>query len=120
MVHDPFGGPPAFFNFFMVVIPILVIGGFIFIIVKGLSTWATNNASPVLVERVIVVSKRTKVYGGGETNARTAYFVTFEFIESKNRLELQVSGQESGLLIEGDIGDLTYQGTRYKGFNRIQ
>jgi hypothetical protein len=34
-------------------------------------------------------------------------------------MELQMQGQESGLLIEGDTGKLTFQGTRYLGFERM-
>ena len=29
------------------------------------------------------------------------------------------SGKEYGMLVEGDIGKLTFQGTRYHGFERI-
>jgi hypothetical protein len=35
-------------------------------------------------------------------------------------MELHVSGQEYGLLAEGDFGSLTYQGTRYLGFVRSE
>ena len=34
-------------------------------------------------------------------------------------MELQLQGHEYGLLIEGDKGKLTFQGTRYLGFERI-
>ena len=45
------------------------------------------------------------------------YFVTFEF-ESGDRVEMPVDGSEYGLLVEGDTGKLTFQGTRYLGFQR--
>ena len=45
------------------------------------------------------------------------YFVTFEF-ESGDRLELPVDGSDYGLLVEGDTGKLSFQGTRYLGFQR--
>ncbi len=45
------------------------------------------------------------------------YYATFEF-PSGDRREFLVSGQESGLLAEGDHGRLTYQGTRYRRFER--
>ena len=35
-----------------------------------------------------------------------------------DRLELCVSGGEYGLLAEGDVGELTFQGTRYLSFER--
>ena len=33
-------------------------------------------------------------------------------------MELAVTGEEYGLLAEGDEGSLSFQGTRYKGFER--
>jgi len=30
-----------------------------------------------------------------------------------------MTGQEYGMLVEGDKGNLTFQGTRYLGFERI-
>jgi hypothetical protein len=33
-------------------------------------------------------------------------------------MELRVSGKEYGLLTEGDIGNLIFQGTRYHEFDR--
>ncbi len=51
-------------------------------------------------------------------SSSTWYYVTFE-VESKDRMELEVSGSEYGMLAEGDKGKLTFQGTRYLGFVRI-
>ena len=50
--------------------------------------------------------------------AYTIYHVTFEIEETGERIEFQVTGSEFGMLAQGDIGALTYQGTRYKGFDR--
>ena len=46
----------------------------------------------------------------------TAY-ATFQ-VESGDRMELSMTGTEYGLLAEGDRGKLTFQGTRYLGFER--
>ena len=35
-----------------------------------------------------------------------------------NRMELRLSGTEYGQLAEGDTGRLSFQGTRYLGFER--
>ena len=43
---------------------------------------------------------------------------TFQ-VESGDRMELPVSGREYGMLAEGDIGKLTFQGTRYLSFERV-
>ena len=51
-------------------------------------------------------------------SASTTYYVTFQ-VESGDRMEFHVSGQEYGLLAEGDRGKVTFQGTRYLGFARI-
>ena len=47
----------------------------------------------------------------------TSYYVTFQ-VESGDRMEFSVSGAEYGMLIEGDRGRLSFQGTRYLGFER--
>lgn len=106
---------------------VLVIGMFIMIAVKGISQWNRNNHSPRLTVLAIIVAKRTDVshhhhhnhHGTGmhHTTHSTTYYVTFQ-VESGDRMELQTSGQEFGMLIEGDRGNLTFQGTRYLGFER--
>ena len=47
----------------------------------------------------------------------TTYYVTFQ-VESGDRMELTVSGSDYGMLVEGDIGKLSFQGTSYLGFER--
>ena len=47
----------------------------------------------------------------------TRYHVTFE-VESGDRMELSLSGHEFGMLVEGDTGRLSFQGTRYLSFER--
>ena len=73
-----------------------------------------------------VVSKRMQVgqnrQSSGDNDMMRSYtyskyFVTFEF-ESGDRLELPVDGSDYGLLVEGDTGKLSFQGTRYLGFQR--
>ncbi len=107
--------------------PFLVVGGivvvvilavFATIIVKGVGRWSRNNGSPVVTTMARLVTKRSQAYGGsGESRAGTAYFATFE-TPTGERFELPVPARESGLIAEGDTGQLTYQGTRYKSFAR--
>lgn len=52
-----------------------------------------------------------------QKHSSTTYYATFQ-VESGDRLELCVSGGESGLLVEGDRDRLTFQGARYLGFER--
>ena len=49
--------------------------------------------------------------------ASTWYYATFE-AESGDRMAFAVSGREYGLLAEGDKGRLTFQGTRFLGFEQ--
>lgn len=106
----------------------IVVGTIIIRAVKGMSTWHKNNQSPVLTVNAKVITKRTNVcthhqhHGnnqGMHTSSSTSYYVTFE-VKSGDRIELRVSGQEFGLLVEGDYGELTFQGSRYKSFERVK
>lgn len=106
---------------------VIVFGMFIVIAVKGISQWNKNNHSPRLTVPATIVAKRTNVsshhhhnHGGTgmhHTSHSTSYYVTFQ-VESGDRMELHVTGQEYGLLVEGDHGKLSFQGTRYLGFER--
>ena len=104
----------------------LVFGIFIVTAVKGLSQWNKNNHSPRLTVPATVVAKRTNVsrhhHAGSSTHmahtsTSTTYYVTFQ-VASGDRMELCVRGYEYGMLVEGDYGDLSFQGTRYLGFAR--
>jgi hypothetical protein len=125
MPFDPFNS--FLFNFssiFMPIIFIIVLVGFIFVFAKGIKTWSYNNGQPVLSVCAKVASKRTNVTstmhndnGIQHHSTSTTYYVTFE-VESGDRMEFTVIANEYGMLVEGDTGKLTFQGTRYKGFNR--
>ncbi|MFB5673495.1 DUF2500 domain-containing protein [Paenibacillus terreus] len=92
---------------------------FIIAITKGIKNWSSNNAAPELSEECTAVTKRTKVWGGsGDMSSSTDYYVTFEF-QNGERKELEVKGEQYGLIVEGDRGKLVYQGTRFKAFERL-
>jgi hypothetical protein len=94
-------------------------------IVGGVLQWFRNNRSPVLTVQARVVNLRIRVSGGSHMagdnltagHASTRYYATFE-VESGDRMEFVVGGEEYGLLSQGDAGSLTFQGTRYLGFQR--
>ena len=102
---------------------LVVIGMLIFTAAKGINQWNKNNHSPRLTVPATVVAKRTNVSrhhhhnNMHHTTHSTTYYVTFQ-VQSGDRMELHVTGQEYGLLVEGDQGSLTFQGTRYLGFER--
>ena len=105
--------PVMFLSIFL-----LFIAFFVWAVVSGVRQWSKNNASPRLTVEAEVVTKRTSVHGGGEnTHASTRHYVTFQ-VDSGDRMELPVTGPEYGMLVEGDRGRLTFQGTRYLGFQR--
>ena len=125
-----FGGLGGFggfgmFNIMFTIVFLLVTVTFVVILVKGISEWNKNNHSPRLTVPATIIAKRTNVSrrrNGGANghhhhHTSTTYYVTFQ-VESGDRMEFHISGQEYGLLIEGDKGNLSFQGTRYLGFER--
>ena len=113
------------FSIMFTIVFTLVIGTFIVTAVRGIGQWNKNNNSPRLTVPATVVSKRTKVshhhHNGVDHHhqyrSSTTYYITFQ-VESGDRMEFHVTGQEYGMLIEGDQGMLYFQGTRYLGFQR--
>ena len=125
-----FGMEIDMFNIMFVLVFGIVIVMFIVTAVKGIGTWHKNNNSPRLTVEATVVSKRqnTSVHHhnnagdatgahGMHTTTSTTYYATFQ-VASGDRMELLVGGREYGMLAEGDFGELTFQGTRYLGFER--
>ena len=106
----------AFYLIFFLVLAVFAVTA-----VRGLAQWSRNNASPLLTVPARVVAKRTRVGHSGTHNSGyhtyTRYYATFQ-VESGDRMELNLPGEEYGLLAEGDEGMLSFQGTRYKGFER--
>lgn len=98
---------------------LVIIGVFVVILFNGLKQWSKNNRSPRLTVPAVVVAKRTDVsHSSGEHHhSSTWYYVTFQ-VESGDRMEFSVAGHEFGMLVEGDRGRLSFQGTRYQGFER--
>lgn len=124
-------------SFFDGVFPILfsgvfifVLGMFAFVIFSGIREWNRNNHSPRLTVDALVVAKRTDISShqhanagdatgthGFHTTTSTSYYVTFQ-VESGDRMEFLVNSTEYGILVEGDRGRLSFQGSRYLGFER--
>ena len=106
---------------FIFVVAVLVIGTIAVKIFQGIAQWQNNNDQPVLTVPARVVTKRQHVSGGGhDSSASTWYYITFETIADSLRQEFAVRSTDYSGLAEDDIGDLTYQGTRYKGFVRVR
>lgn len=105
-------------------LPFLMFGVvFALILIKLIGQWNKNNHSPRLTVPAVVVTKRghtTHHQNAGDihhSHSSTTYYATFQF-ESGDRLELHIPGSQFGYLVEGDRGMLTFQGTRFLGFER--
>lgn len=117
----------GFFDIIEFIFPlffIMILSVFVFVFFKGMKEWSNNNKQPVLSVVAKIVAKRNHTSrstsnhdGHHHHSTSTSYYITFE-VESGDRMEFSVSGQEFGLLVEGDIGKLTFQGTRYHKFER--
>lgn len=130
MGYWPFSGGILF-----AIVPLMVAFMFFFVfgllivtLVRNGKQWKKNNASPVLTVEATVVAKRTSVShhthnaGTGSANYTSSssyYYATFE-VESGDRMEFGVASTEYGMLAEQDRGRLTFQGTRYLGFERAR
>lgn len=125
-----FGMGFGLFGIMFFLVFVLIIGTFIVTFVKGVSQWNRNNQSPRLTVEALVAAKRMDVSHhrhanagdatgahGYHTTSSSSYYVTFQ-VESGDRMELLVDGNEYGMLVEGDTGKLSFQGTRYLGFAR--
>jgi len=104
-------------------IAIFVIGSILYTVVRSVGQWSYNNAQPVLAVSATVIAKRATtngyVHGGVHHHSRrirTDYFVAFEMMTGE-RIEFLMHGSNFGLLVEGDQGILSYQGTRFKKFS---
>ena len=94
---------------------------FFAVLAKNIAQFFKNEASPRLTVPAKIVDMQRKTHhhhSNGHHHHTHSYHVTFE-VESGDRMELHLSGPEYGLLVEGDKGNLNFQGTRYLGFERI-
>lgn len=111
----------AVFPIIWVVMFVFVFGIIIMTFAKSIKQEHKNNQSPRLTVSASVIAKRDQVsvhHHDHHRHTSTRYFVTFQ-VDSGDRMELQLSGSEYGMLIEGDQGQLTFQGTRFLSFERV-
>lgn len=92
---------------------ILILSLFVVVILKGVKEKRSNDKEEILKKYGKVISKRIFV------REFTTYYVTFE-LDSNERKEFHVSGEEYGLLVENDYGLLIFQGTRFISFERME
>ena len=116
-----YSGFDALFSILFPLVFLVVLGMILFTVVGNLRRWSKNNASPRLAVPATVAAKRMNISRHHTDNTMahtfTTYYVTFQ-VESGDRMELEVDDSDYGMLVEGDTGKLSFQGTRYLGFER--
>ena len=107
------------FSIMFTIVFVLIVSSIIYSFYKEIKQNKLNKQSPRLTVEATLVTKRTNTesYGGEHRHTSTDYYVTFQ-VESGDRIEFEVTGIEYGMLVEGDRGKLTFQGTQYLGFER--
>ncbi len=113
------------FEILFAIVFLTVLAVFVVTFIKGIGRWNKNNHSPRLTVPATLVAKRADVShhchrdGAAHSNGHTytSYYVTFQ-VDSGDRMEFSVDGRDYGFLVEGDRGNLSFQGTRYLGFER--
>lgn len=98
----------------------LVCGVFVYVFVRMIKDKKRNDNSPRLTVEARVIDKRTASRRHSHSDHHSygySCYVTFEF-DGGERAELYVPSNEYGLLVVGDVGSLTLQGTRFIGFER--
>ena len=73
-----------------------------------------NNSQPIITVPGFVLTKRSLVKG---RHTETFYYITFES-NDKERFEVRVKGEVWGSMVEGEHGQITYQGKRLIEFKR--
>lgn len=116
----------SIFNIAFVIVFIAIIVIMIITILSRAKRVHKNNNSPVLTVGAKLIAKRSDMRNYDNNNSTndvdnmssyTDYYATFE-VQSGDRMEFKIDGSEYGMIIEGDFGDLTFQGTRYIKFER--
>ena len=113
------------FIFLIIVFVIMVI------LVNKMNRWSQNNNSPETTVEAVVSEKRDRdtlqqIPNGGDPTGAQGFqlipdihrYVVFT-VESGETMEFSVTEGEFRSLQTGERGKLTFQGTRYLGFERI-
>ena len=112
-------------NLFIGTVATIIIGSMIFMAIKGLLEWSKNNKLPVQSIKSTVLAKNSettysKSYndnGNFSSSSRTIRTITFQDSISNTRHVFRVKRDIFDLTVEGDVGTLVHQGTRFHSFN---
>ena len=115
------------FNVFPIIFMVMFVTIFIIIImtiIRNVKQMAYNKKQPVLTVDATVVDKftdhRTSHHHHdnlASSSHYTYYNIVFE-VESGDRMSFRTDSYQYGMIVTGDKGKLTFQGTVFKGFER--
>lgn len=116
-----------YFMLFFFGIGALIVGVILFALLRGLYIWNKDNHSPRVTEEAEVYTKRqdvstfTKkgrdVHFGSYRSIYVRYFVVFQ-TRNSGIVKLKVRSDDFDMVREGEKGLLTFQGTRFLGFEK--
>ena len=109
------------------IVMLIIIGVILVGIVWSIVEKSRNNAQPTLSAeaRVVAIDGRDSgafTHSGTKAflNLNREYRITFELLSSGERKKFYVPVKGHKTIAEGDVGVLTFQGTRYISFKRHQ
>ena len=115
------------FMLFFYGIAALIVGVILFALLRGLYIWNKNNHSPRVTEEAEVYTKRQdfstfmnrdrNIHFGSYRSIYVRYFVVFQ-TKNSGAVKLKVSSDDFDMLREGEKGLLSFQGTRFLGFEK--
>jgi len=97
---------------------VVMVGIFIRTASKATSTVSGYQTAPLERRVVGVLDERTELQGGGNSMARTSYYITF-LDEEGRREELPVVGKTAGEVTSGDVGVVFVRGGFALDFQRV-
>ncbi|NRA83938.1 MAG: DUF2500 family protein [Gammaproteobacteria bacterium] len=105
------------------IIATIVICSIAFIAIKALREWSKNNKLPVK-SKVLAKNSETTYHNSNNDNfsssSRTVRTITFQDSLNNTRRVFRVRRDVFDLTVEGDVGTLVHQGTRFHSFNICQ
>lgn len=113
--------PSIFDNNLFPFLLLLIIAVIIFKILKAVIEWRRNEQQPVLTVQSEVASKRMKTSRAihkPHHKVTADYYASFKIEENKT-LEFLLTKKEFEQLNEGDVGKLTFQGTMFQRFEKL-
>jgi hypothetical protein len=98
--------------------PLAFVGIGIALLVHQVSRGVKFTQAPLRHEPALVVDERMKVSGGGESQARTQYFVSLQKRDGGRR-EFEADARLAGALTEGDMGVAWFKADVLVDFKRL-